>query len=245
MNSFGVTDKGKVRRENQDSFLIGRVDSKSCLVAVVCDGMGGAQAGNVASDLAAKSFMTTVTGRVESSKLKRPDYGSIMSQACGEANSMVYSYSCFDSGFAGMGTTLVAAVVDDDRCCVLNVGDSRAYRLSKNRLTQITKDHSLVQDMVDKGIISPDEARTHPRKNVITRVLGVDQRVSGDLFTPKLAKGDMLLLCSDGLTNMLEDREILDISKARRDPLSLGKALMDEALSRGARDNVTVVIISK
>lgn len=245
MNSFGITDKGKVRRENQDSFLIERVDAKSCLVAVLCDGMGGAQAGNVASDLAVKSFMSGAVERIGTSRLKRPDYGAIMSQACTEANSMVYSYSCFDSVYAGMGTTMVAAVLDEDRCCILNVGDSRAYRLSKNKLTQLTRDHSLVQDMVDKGIITPEEARNHPRKNVITRVLGVDQRVEGDLFTPKLSKGDLLLLCSDGLSNMLEDREMLAIAKTHPDPLSLGKALMDEALDRGARDNVTVVIISK
>ena len=144
-----------------------------------------------------------------------------------------------------MGTTLVAAVMDEERTFVLNVGDSRAYKISRGHISQVTHDHSLVQDMVDRGELTPEEARVHPRRNVITRVLGVDERVPCDLFAPKLIRGDRLLLCSDGLTNMLEDKEILEKARENRDPLSLGKALMDEALARGARDNVTVVVISK
>ena len=132
-----------------------------------------------------------------------------------------------------------------DAAYVLNVGDSRCYKLTRKRMTQVTRDHSLVQDLVDRGELTPEQARTHPRRNVITRALGVNELVPCDIFTPKLQRGEMLLLCSDGLTNMLEDKEIFAIYRRNPDPLSLGRALMAETLERGARDNVTIVIISK
>ena len=140
---------------------------------------------------------------------------------------------------------MVAAVIYGDSAYVLNVGDSRCYKITRKRMVQVTRDHSLVQDMVDRGEITPAEARTHPRRNVITRALGVNELVPCDVFTPKLQPGDMLLLCSDGLTNMLDDAEIFSCRRRNPDPLSLGRALMAEALGRGARDNVTIVIISK
>ena len=158
---------------------------------------------------------------------------------------MVYSYSCFDSAYTGMGTTLVSAVMLDGRVYVLNVGDSRAYKITRRRIVQITRDHSLVQDMVDRGEISAEEARTHPRRNVITRALGVDENVPSDSFAPRFQRGDILLLCSDGLTNMLTDNEIFLAAREHRDPLSLGRALMQAALERGARDNVTVIALTK
>jgi protein phosphatase len=224
MNSFGITDRGKVRRENQDSFFIERIDSKGCLAAVVCDGMGGEQAGNVASSLAAKTFITHVTEKISSSKLKKPGIRAIMTQACDEANHLVYEYSCFDSGYTGMGTTLVAAVICEDRTFVLNVGDSRAYKISGKKITQITRDHSLVQEMVDRGEITAEEARNHPRKNVITRALGVNVFVPSDHVHHEVSSEEHALLCSDGLTNMLSDKEILEISAVHR-ARSLGRAL--------------------
>ena len=169
----------------------------------------------------------------------------MMSDACDTANHMIYSYSCFDTDYTGMGTTLVSAVIYGDAAYVLNVGDSRCYKLTRKRMTQVTRDHSLVQDLVDRGELTPEQARTHPRRNVITRALGVNELVPCDIFTPKLQRGEMLLLCSDGLTNMLEDKEIFAIYRRNPDPLSLGRALMAETLERGARDNVTIVIISK
>ena len=245
MNSYGITDRGKVRRDNQDSFLIERIDERDCLIAVLCDGMGGEKAGNIASDLAAKTYVGEVTQKMKLSRQKKPDARAMMATACHLANHMVYAYSCFDTNYTGMGTTLVSAVICGDDTFVLNVGDSRAYKLTRRRITQITKDHSLVQDMVDRGEITAEEARYHPRRNVITRALGVDENVPSDIFKVRLAKGDLLLLCSDGLTNMLEDREIFALSRENTDPLSLGRALMAQALDRGASDNVTIVILSK
>ncbi len=245
MNSFGITDRGAARRDNQDSFLIERLDDKDCIIAALCDGMGGEKAGNIASDLAAKIYTSELKERIQANKKRKPDIKSMMEQACNQANHMIYSYSCFDTDYTGMGTTLVSAVIYGDAAYVLNVGDSRCYKISRHRMTQVTRDHSLVQDMVDRGEITPEQARTHPRRNVITRALGVNELVPCDIFTPKLQRGELLLLCSDGLTNMLEDKEIFALSRRNTDPLSLGRALMAEALRREARDNVTIVIISK
>ena len=245
MNSYGITDRGKVRRDNQDCFLIERLDAQDCCIAVLCDGMGGEKAGNIASDLAAKTYVSTLRERILANKKRRPDIKSMMEEACDAANHMVYSYSCFDTDYTGMGTTMVSAVICGGRAWVLNVGDSRCYKLTRRSLTQVTRDHSLVQDMVDRGELTPAEARVHPRRNVITRALGVNELVPCDVFTPRLAGGDMLLLCSDGLTNMLSDREILSLSRRNTNPLSLSHALMAEALAREARDNVTIVVISK
>ena len=245
MNSYGITDRGKVRRDNQDCFLIERLDAQDCCIAVLCDGMGGEKAGNIASDLAAKTYIAGLREKILANKKRKPDIKTMMSDACDTANHMIYSYSCFDTDYTGMGTTMVAAVIYEGRAWVLNVGDSRCYKLTRKRITQVTRDHSLVQDMVDRGEISPEEARVHPRRNVITRALGVNELVPCDIFTPTLRHGDMLLLCSDGLTNMLSDREILSLSRRNTNPLSLSNALMAEALAREARDNVTIVVISK
>ena len=245
MNSFGITDRGAVRRDNQDSFLIERLDESKCLIAVLCDGMGGEKAGNIASDLAAKTYVAELKERILTKKKRRADIKGMMEAACDAANHMIYSYSCFDTDYTGMGTTMVSAVICDGSVYVLNVGDSRCYKLTRKRIEQVTRDHSLVQDMVERGEITPEQARVHPRRNVITRALGVNELVPCDIFTPRLQKGEQLLLCSDGLTNMLKDEEIFALSKKNTDPLSLGRALMAETLRRGARDNVTIVIISK
>lgn len=199
----------------------------------------------IASDLAAKTYVSELRQKLKLSRQKKPDARAMMAAACHVANHMVYAYSCFDTDYTGMGTTLVSAVICGEDTFVLNVGDSRAYKLTKRKLTQVTKDHSLVQDMVDRGEITAEEARYHPRRNVITRALGVDENVPCDIFKVRLARGERLLLCSDGLTNMLEDREIFELSKENTDPLSLGRALMDKALDAGASDNVTIVILSK
>lgn len=245
MNSYGITDRGAVRRDNQDSFLIERLDDRECVIAVLCDGMGGEKAGNIASDLAAKTYVAELRERILASRQRRPDIRSMMEAACDSANRMIYSYSCFDTDYTGMGTTIVSAVIYGDRAWVLNVGDSRCYKISRRRMHQVTRDHSLVQDMVERGEITKEQARTHPRRNVITRALGVNELVPCDIFTPRLQRGDMLLLCSDGLTNTLADSEIFTMYRRNPDPLSLSRTLMGEALRREARDNVTIVIVSK
>ncbi len=245
MKSFGITDKGKVRKENQDGFVIERMVNDEYIVAVVCDGMGGARAGNIASELSVKTFMSYVRERLAVAPLSKLNIGDMLEQACAAANNMVYTYSCFGSEYEGMGTTLVGAVITRGKVYVVNVGDSRAYRIRKNEIIQISKDHSLVQEMIDSGMLTESEARTHPRRNVITRALGVDYSVPSDIFSFRLSREDVLLLCSDGLTNMINDDEILAMSSRNHDPLSLGRALMKESLERGAHDNVTIVAVTR
>lgn len=248
MKSFGLTDKGNVRKDNQDSFIIERCDSQKCLVLALCDGMGGAKAGGVASQLSNKAFVSYVYGKLTSRVKKRFDYEAVLKAACNDANGVSYEYSRFDEAFNGMGTTLVGGVVKyDGSGYIINVGDSRAYLISRRhrQITQITRDHSLVEELVEFGAITKEQARVHPQKNVITRALGSEAQVDADYFRFTLRAGDILLLCSDGLSNTLTDQELLEHAQAYPDPETLCRHLMSEVLRRGARDNVTIVAVSK
>ena len=245
MKWFGLTDRGKVRAENQDSFALEYIESRECLAAVLCDGMGGANAGSIASALASKTFINYLVDRIMASRAKNPDVKRHMLNACRKANDIVYSYSCFDSGYTGMGTTLVGALVMNNNAVIANVGDSRAYLISKRKITQLTKDHSYVQVLVDKGIITPERAKHHPKRNVIMQALGSEDGVQCDIFTLKLGRGDRLLLCSDGLSNLLEDEMILQTALENKTPEAFCKKLIELALEAGANDNVTVVTVSR
>ena len=243
MKSFGITDRGKVRRDNQDSFLIERIDEKDCLIAVLCDGMGGEKAGNIASDLAAKTYVGELSQKMKITRQKKPDVKAMMIQACHLANHMIYGYSCFDTDYTGMGTTMVSAVVVGDDVYVLNVGDSRAYHITREGIRQVSRDHSVVEDMVEKGDLTRDEARHHPRRNLITRALGTEPGVAADAFPLKWQQGDFLLLCSDGLINTVSDQELL-FEVIHSEPLD---TCLDRLLAlsrqRGAPDNVTAVLL--
>lgn len=245
MKSFGLTDRGKVRAENQDSFVIEYIESRDCVAAVLCDGMGGASAGSIASTLASRTFMNYLVERIMASRAKNPDLKRHMMNACNKANDIVYSYSRFNTDYSGMGTTVVAAAIMGGTAVIANVGDSRAYVISKKKITQLTKDHSYVQELVDKGIITPEKAKTHPQRNVILQALGSEDGVKCDIFTYKLARGERLLLCSDGLTSMLSDDEILETARSNKTPENLCKKLIELALEAGANDNVTVVTLSR
>ena len=167
-----------------------------------------------------------------------------LTAALAQANEQVYQRAHQDPDCRGMGTTLVAALVEGNVAHIINVGDSRAYYLSQNGIRQVTIDHSLVQDLLQRGHITPEEARNHPNKNVITRALGVDSKLEGDLFTQELEPGSMLLLCSDGLSNMLEDGELLDVALHGGAPEEGCQRLIGLALERGATDNVTAVLLA-
>lgn len=244
MNSFGITDVGKVRSENQDSFRIERVEDKSCIVAVLCDGMGGAKAGSLASELAADTFMSHTLKRLHLSR-DLDAVLDVMSSAASASNNMVFTKSEESTAYTGMGTTLVSALVSKNKAYVLNIGDSRAYHIKKDGMKQITKDHSLVQHLVDKGEITEEEALVHPKRNYITKALGVSEKVYGDKFELRLKRGDRLMLCSDGLINAVSEAEIFTLAKLNHDPLSLGRVLIKRALEEGAKDNVTIVIIGR
>lgn len=248
MKSFGLTDKGKVRKDNQDSFIIEKCPAKSCLIIALCDGMGGAKAGGLASQLANKAFVSYIYAKLTSRVNRVPQYSEILPAACREANGVAYEYSQFDEAYNGMGTTIVGGVIKDNGSgYIINVGDSRAYHISRrtDSIYQITRDHSLVEDLVEAGAITKEEAKTHPQKNVITRALGSAPEVAVDYFEFTLQRGDILLLCSDGLSNIVTDLEMLSYVNEYQEPELICRALMSKALKRGASDNVTIVAVMR
>lgn len=242
MNLFGLTDIGLVRKMNQDSYAV-RVLDEDLAIAVVCDGMGGAQAGNVASAVAVEAFAASLE---ESCKQGvPPDAESkqeIMRICCRTANTRVYELSQSNPEYHGMGTTLVAALILSHEIYVVNVGDSRCYIWSENKLTQITSDHSLVQALVDCGDITREEARTHPKKNLITRALGIDDSIRCDVFRTDRNTGDKLLLCSDGLSNVVTDEVMQKELELLVSPEDTARTLLSLAVEQGAPDNVTVIL---
>ena len=243
MNCFGLTDPGKTRTENQDSFLIENCEKASCVILALCDGMGGANAGGLASQLSCKAFVNYVYNHLTNYSNRPSDYPRIMREACEEANGVAFAYSQFGDNLTGMGTTMVAAIMRRNGSgYVLNVGDSRAYFLHRRVLRQISKDHSLVEELLDAGIITPDQAVHHPQKNVITRALGSDNLVEADIFPVSLTPGDSLLLCSDGLSNIVPEEEITAVLVDSADAESACRDLLDLALSRGAPDNVSMIV---
>ena len=248
MKSFGLTDKGRVRKDNQDCFIIERCEGRSCLIIALCDGMGGAKAGGLASSLSNKAFVSYIYAKLTSRTNRSPNYKSMLQGACTEANAVSYEYSQFDEAYNGMGTTIVGGVIKDGGSgYIINVGDSRAYHISRksNSIYQVTRDHSLVEELVEFGAITKEQAKSHPQRNVITRALGSDAEVEADYFEFTLQSGDILLLCSDGLSNTVTDLEMLDYAKEYQEPELVCRALMSKALNRGAKDNVTVVAVMK
>ena len=244
MRSWAITDKGIVRRQNQDTYFSFCDNSNGTAVLVVCDGMGGAKAGNVASELAVTVFSDEVK------KNLTPDMGEssmedLMRGALALSNSAVYELSNNDSDCAGMGTTLVASIIVGKKAVVLNVGDSRAYMISGGKIQQITRDHSVVEEMVQRGDITREESLNHPNKNLITRAVGTVDQVDCDIFKFDIEENDYMLLCSDGLTNLVTSDEILyEVTHAESIEFCCEK-LLGLAISRGAPDNVTIVLFQK
>ena len=241
MQYWGLTDAGSVRPQNQDAYHIEKLD-KNTLLCVVCDGMGGAKSGNVASTLALDVFVEEIRN-TWTSGMNQEKTDQMLLAAMKLANFTVFDQAMQFEEFNGMGTTMVAVLIQNQEVTIINVGDSRAYRVGRNGIRCLTKDHSLVQMMVDRGELTPERARTYPGKNYITRAIGTEATVESDIFHLDVELGDCLLLCSDGLSNMMDDQEILfevvhGVSKQH-----CCKRLLDIAKNRGAPDNVTSVLI--
>ncbi len=243
MRAWSLTDVGRVRKQNQDAcrflgFALG--DGTEVLAAVVCDGMGGAKAGNIASEMAVEIFME---------ELQKDFYAPSVTDAqilCAvkTANRRIYEKARSDPDYEGMGTTLVAAVSDGSRVTVANVGDSRCYLIRDGNIQQLTKDHSVVEDMVDRGEIERADAWKHPRRNYITRALGAEDQVECDLFYRDLEMGDVLLLCSDGLSGVVNPQELLFEIVYGGELETAVERMVNIALERGAPDNVTALILA-
>lgn len=241
MEAWGLTDVGNVRSQNQDAFRIVEL-GKDALLAVVCDGMGGAKSGNVASRLASEVFSEEVK-RSFSADLMPDEAEQMLRAAAKLANISVFEQSQLSEDYAGMGTTLVAALTYPRATLVLNIGDSRAYLINADGVQCITRDHSVVEMMVQRGELTPEQAKTHPSKNLITRAVGTEETVFSDVFRVETEPEDCILLCSDGLSNQMADQEILFevVHGARRDDCC--RRLLEIAKNRGAPDNVTSVLI--
>ena len=250
------TDVGMKRTNNQDSYITKKYSRKTCL-CVVCDGMGGAKGGEKASDIATKTFVNYMDDFLEpyignkNKEVHAYEIKRAMKMALSLANDAVNKYARTHIGMKGMGTTLVAALVIEKTVFIINVGDSRTYFLKGNKIKQITKDHSYVQYLIDAGQISSAEACNSPHKNVITRAVGTEKSVEGDLYKETVTDGTFVLLCSDGLINFVDDATICDIVSndynARTiDELGLkirARKLIDTANNNGGADNITAVLI--
>ena len=241
MQVWGLTDAGCVRKQNQDAYQIEELD-RNTLLCVVCDGMGGAKSGNIASSLATDVFVEEVR-RTWTPNMDQEKADQMMLSAAKLANFTVFDQAQQFPEFEGMGTTLVALLIQGRKATIANVGDSRCYGMNRRGIRQITRDHSLVQMMVDRGDLSPEVAKIYPGKNFITRAVGTEAVAECDLFHYKLEKGDCLLLCSDGLSNMMDDQEILFEVVHGINKQYCCQRLLDIAKNRGAPDNVTAVLV--
>lgn len=241
MQSWGLTDPGCVRKQNQDAYRIEQLD-RGTVLCVVCDGMGGAKSGNIASSLASEVFVEEIK-RSWMPGMEQDKIDQMLRSAVKLANFTVYDQAVQFEEFEGMGTTLVAALVRGKMATVVNVGDSRCYGIDRGGIHQISRDHSLVQLMVDRGELTAEQAKTYPGKNLITRAIGTEPIVMCDLFHEEVSRGDYLLLCSDGLSNMMDDQEILFEVVHGVNKKQCGKRLLNIAKNRGAPDNVTSVLI--
>lgn len=238
MTVFGKTDIGKRRSDNQDYFDISEL-SENCRLITVCDGMGGAAGGSTASRLAAETVVSSVkSGYHENMNLRAVK--NLLNCAVSAANITVFDRAMQDSSLAGMGTTAVIALIIDSSVYISHVGDSRAYIINDG-ITQITTDHSIVQLMVESGQITPQEALVHPKRNIITRAIGVADSVEAEFDLIELQSGDKLLICTDGLSNFVSDPELFEIASGS-DVNSAVEKLVDLANDNGGGDNITLVI---
>lgn len=238
LKTFSVTDIGRKRRINQD-FVYSSEQPVGNLpnLFVVADGMGGHNAGDYASRITVETIVERAADSAETDPIR------ILDDAIQYANARIRRLAESSSLLEGMGTTVVAAVCGERRLCVANVGDSRLYIVNRGGIRQITRDHSWVEEMVRRGGIAREDARNHPDKNIITRAVGAEDTVKADFFTIQLEAGDCVLMCTDGLTNMLEDEEIRMILDGARDIVEGAEELVKTANKNGGKDNISVILI--
>ena len=241
IDAAGKSDIGKVRTTNQDAYHIGKI-STDMAWSVVCDGMGGANGGNVASLVAVGAISANMDRNYNPEK---PDSSihNLITTAVINANALVYQKSKQSPDLAGMGTTVVLTVMKNDMAYIAHAGDSRAYHITNTQIRQITKDHTMVQYLIETGELTPEQAKEHPKKHLITRAVGVEENISVDYNETELKKGDRVLICSDGLSNLVNEVEIQNIVNKNNSPADAIDQLIELANERGGNDNITVVIM--
>lgn len=238
---FGLSDVGCIRELNEDCYCIcGFGDNSERGFCILADGMGGHNAGEVASQNAVKLIAEEMNRLLESGEKEIPGQ---LSRAVSAANTGVYTMASENPIHRGMGTTVVTAFIDDGTAYVANVGDSRAYAVRDDEIVQITTDHSVVSELVMRGTITKEEARLHPQKNIITRAVGTDKSVRTDIFEYNYSPGDVMIICSDGLSTMLDDNRILEIIKSKKTSEDTVNSLIAAAKDEGGLDNITVICI--
>ena len=238
LNSYALTDVGRMRQVNQDYVFsclepIGNLQN----LFIVADGMGGHQAGDFASSYSVKKVLESVSLSLQKNPHK------IFEDAIRYANRELIEKSRANPELKGMGTTMVLLTILGDRAYVANVGDSRLY-IMEDVLTQITVDHSLVQEMINIGELTKESARLHPDKNIITRAVGAGKDIRADFFTFTITKNSILLMCSDGLSNMVADEQLAVLLKSAKTPEKIGKKLVETANKNGGKDNIAVIVIN-
>lgn len=236
MKTFSMTDKGQVRQLNQDYLYtsekpVGNLDN----LFIVADGMGGHKAGDYASKFTVENVVELIEKSEETEPVK------IIEAAVEETNRRLL-LEARDPELSGMGTTIVTCTIHGREACIANVGDSRLYIID-NTIRQITHDHSLVEEMVRMGEIAPENARIHPNKNIITRAIGAGDEVKIDFFQTELEENSIILMCSDGLTNMVDDEDIKFIVDRQRDVVEITESLINAANENGGKDNIAIIII--
>lgn len=236
MKISSATSVGKIRAVNEDSFFVSEIPASGAALAIVADGMGGHNAGEVASSEAVNVLKNSDFSVVDDAK-------AILLDAIKCANNAIYKMSVRSPNLSGMGTTITACVVTNDKVTAAQVGDSRLYLIRDGKIIQITKDHSFVEMLIERGSITKEDAKHHPQKNIITRAIGTDSSVEADIYEFSKEPDDIILLCSDGLVNMVEDEKILSIITDTEDFESLAQLLVNEAENAGGHDNITVILI--
>lgn len=231
MKVYAITDIGRVRPINEDSYYLPQPGERFCAVA---DGMGGHNAGEVASALAVRVFSQNM-------REIDPITALALETAVTRANEAVYYASLENAGMSGMGTTFSALAAQGDTAYMAHVGDTRIYLVRRGAIMQVTTDHTLVEEMVQKGLITPREARVHPKRNIITRALGTEPDVQIDIMQMALRPGDVFFLCSDGMTNFVDEKQILDIALGEGDWQAKLERLLSIALENGGADNITAL----
>lgn len=232
------TDVGRIRSGNEDNFFAEADERRG--VFVVADGMGGHAAGEVASEMAVTIVSRHLLGLASVRDAGAPD---LVAKSLQEANRAIFERMLAESDKQGMGTTASVMVLSDHGYLIGQIGDSRVYLYRDGALTQITKDHSYVQEQVDAGLLTPEQARYHPYSNVITRCVGASDEVEADIYSGEVRVGDVFLLCSDGLTGMVDDRRLAQLLMARSGPGRIVDSLIAEANGRGGLDNITAIVV--
>lgn len=237
MNFYAITNKGIVRTQNQDCIYA----SDNMKLYIIADGMGGANAGDIASkkavEIAQKYIIDNYT---EESNIAIKE---LIRNALGFANKEVYELSLSNKEYEGMGTTIIILLIINNKIYIGHIGDSSLYRIRRNVIRKITKDHTYVQNLVDNKEITKQQAKVHPKRHMLTKVLGCDSFIEPDIIVKKIEDNDYILMCTDGLTNMVKDREIYNIITDKKDCKIIAETLVDLANSRGGFDNISVILI--